>query len=93
MPDGTMIVCMLADQAVVVSANSTMDRCCSECARRVVLAPSSRRLMVEEATAQLLCTECFASRVTFEEVRPVASGEELLHELRHSVPNTWRGRN
>ncbi len=91
----TLVICMRADVAEMVAANSTADRFCADCRERVVTAPSSRRLLAMNPVARVICLECFEAIGGQRVHRAVLAGtpEEVAEEIRGAVLNPWRGRN
>ncbi len=91
-PTGVMI-CSRADDAVMVTAGTTLQYFCSKCRQRVVMSASGQRVMKEEAM-EIVCIPCFKPPIGEADFRISAGSiEEAQKELETARPNTWKNRN
>jgi DNA-directed RNA polymerase subunit RPC12/RpoP len=62
--DTTTIICVRADSMLLVAAvkGTITSYKCSRCRRRVMVAPSSQRVIRSDRATVLLCLECAAGQ-------------------------------
>ncbi len=84
------IVCARADADKCVRG-TTFDRICATCKSPLMLAPSGQRFLSEHPDAVTICMYCIPESA--ECIGPIRPLEEILEELKGSVPNLRRNRN
>jgi len=96
MTDDRILVCMLAKQALFVTAGWKPEHKCGDCGEYVVVAPSGVAMLKQYPTTRILCLACLHMEYpTIEPVGVELAGpvEQIVEEVRTAVPNTWRERN
>jgi hypothetical protein len=90
----TFIVCADADKAITVRGSS-FDRRCWTCGRRVMVSPSSQRLLRQRPKLGILCGACFDKRPDAATATRLlaAPPETIAEEYSTAIPNFWRRRN
>jgi hypothetical protein len=90
-----VIVCMDANAPFAVRG-CDFSHCCVTCGRRVMIAPSGQRVLVQWPEISILCVECFRSIPGIEEtVKSITFTEpgELATEMQGFGPNLFGRRN
>ena len=93
MSQPAVLVCALADAPYTVPG-SIFRHHCTECGRRVMLAPSGQRMLATKNVLRIICERCFARNVKpGDQIAPTGTMDEILDELRRTQPNLRRNRN
>jgi len=96
MTDDRILVCMLATEALFVTAGWKPEHRCARCGEYVVVAPSGVAMLKQYPIARILCLGCLqVEHPTIKpgEVELAGPVEQIIEEVLTAVPNTWRGRN
>ncbi|HEX4695003.1 hypothetical protein [Sphingomonas sp.] len=92
MSDQDCLVCQLADAPLTV-ARSSFDRCCADCGRRVMIAPSGVDLLRRRPEVRVICVHCMVMMAEpGMQVGLPGDGDQIIGELRTVRPNEWRHR-
>ena len=81
--------------APMASRGSVYDLCCGRCNTRVMIAPTSQRLLRKSKRIKILCYRCYVILAQHEpvEVRLAAPLEDIERERREAIANPYRVRN
>ncbi len=89
-----ILMCALADAPLKVPG-SAFKLTCSQCGRRVMVAPSGQKFLKAHPLARIECIECVAKKDAgkLDFGGTAATGDELRREIASFVENDWPKRN
>lgn len=92
-PEPVLLICALADAAVVVPGSS-FEHVCAECGRRVMVAPSGQKVLKQFSSMPTIsCMDCAPVDWLRQPLEFIGTVEEIASEVHNARPNKWRERN
>lgn len=94
---GAVLICSLAGAPTAV-AGSVFHHRCSRCSARLMVAPSGQRILREHPDVRPVCLPCVMASARADggdgEIEiDLSNLQDILREMRQTVPNFWRKRN